>query len=209
MADDANQPLPRLPFLFAQRLAQVGEHEQLVGASALAELAAADFPAPDAAGEHGVDDARRFAAQAVREIQLLGAASEQPLRRLAQKPRPGAVDELQLVFLVEREHRHVDLRHHLPQQRRRLEGVQPLMAQRLDERVHLDHHLAERVAAARAAGPDGKIPLAEGRQQVGESLERQHDALAQRKREAEAERRDEDRERPLDLGGCSRRSRGR
>ena len=121
------------------------------------------------------------------ESSSVGAPAEQPLGRLAEQPRAGAVDELQLVLLVEREHRDVDLRHHLAQQRRRLERVEPLMAQRLDERVHLDHHLAERVAAARAAGADGEVPFAERGQQVRQRLQRQHDALAQREREAQAE----------------------
>ena len=96
VADDADQPLPGLALLFAQRLAQVGEHQQLVRPAALAELAAADLPAADAAGKRRVDDARRFAGQAVGEAELLGASAEQPLGRLAEQPRAGAVDELQL-----------------------------------------------------------------------------------------------------------------
>ena len=95
MADDADEPLPRLALLFAQRLAQVGEHQQLVRPAALAELAAPDLPAPDAAGECGVDRraARRRSRQSARSSSL-GAASEQPLGRLAEQPRAGAVDEL-------------------------------------------------------------------------------------------------------------------
>ena len=104
------------------------------------------------------------------------------------------------MLLVEGEHRDVDLRHHLAQQRRRLERVEPLVAQRLDQRVHLDHHLAERIAAAGAARADGEVPFAERREQVRERLQRQDDALAQREGEAEAEGDDEDRQRPLDLG---------
>ena len=69
VADDANQALPRLPFLLAQRLAQIGEHEQLVRPAALPELAAADFPAADAAGKRRVDDARRVARQAFGEVE--------------------------------------------------------------------------------------------------------------------------------------------
>ena len=115
--------------------------------------------------------------------------AEQPLGRLAEQPLAGAVDEPQPPALVEGEHRDVDLRHHLAQQRRRLERVEALVAQRLGERVDLDHHLAERVAAARAARADREVALAQRREQVGEGLQRQDDALAQREREAEAERR--------------------
>ena len=70
VADDANQPLPRLALFFAQRLAEVGEHEQLVRPAALAERAAPDLPAADAAGKRRVDDARRLAGQAVRQAEL-------------------------------------------------------------------------------------------------------------------------------------------
>ena len=140
---------------------------------------------------------------------LVGIPAEQPLRRLVEQPRAGAVDELQLLLLVEGEHRHVDLRHHLAQQRRRLERVEALVPQRLDQRVDLDHHLAERIAAARAAGADREVPLAERGEQVRQRLQRQDDALAQREGEAEADGDDHDRQRPLRPWACSRRSRER
>ena len=83
VADDADQALEGLALFFAQRLAQVRQHEQLVRAAALAERAAPDFPAADAAGKRGVDDARRFALEAVLQPELLGAAAERALRRSA------------------------------------------------------------------------------------------------------------------------------
>ncbi len=116
---------------------------------------------------------------------------EKPLGWLAQEARAGAVHELQLVLFVEGENRDVDLGHHLSQERRRLERVEALVAERFDERVDLDHDLAERIAAAGAAGADREVPLAERGEQVRERLERQDDALAQRQREAEAEGDDE------------------
>ena len=200
VSDDANEALPRLAFFFAQRLAEVGEHEQLVRPPALAEEAAPDLPSADAARKRGGDDARRFAAQAVVEVELRGPATEQPLGRLAQEPRAGAVDELQLVLLVEREDRHVDFGHDFAEQRRRLERVEPLVPERLDEGVDLDHDLAERIATAGAARADRKVALAKRGQQVRERLQRQDDAFAQRQREPEAERDDEDGQRPLHLG---------
>ena len=142
----------------------------------------------------------RFAGQVVLESELLGVPAEQALGRLTEQPRAGAVDELELVLLVEREDRDVDLRHHLAKERGRFERVEPLMAQRLDQRVHLDHDFAERIAAAGAARADGEVPFAERSQQVRERLERQDDALAQREGEAQAEGDDDDGERPLDLG---------
>ena len=95
------------------------------------------------------------------------------LRGLGEQAGAGAVDELQLAILVEGEHRDLDLRHHLAQQRRRFERVEPLVPQRLDQRVDLDHHLAERIAAAGAARADREVSFAERREQVRERLERQ------------------------------------
>ena len=114
---------------------------------------------------------------------------------------PARLTNFSSCVLVEGEHRDVDLRHHLAQQRRRFERVEPLVAQRLDQRVDLDHDLAERIAAARAARADGEVPLAERGEQVRQRLQRQHHPLAQREREAEADGDDDDRERPLHLGG--------
>ena len=200
MSDDADQPLPGLALFFPQRLAQVRQHEQLVRATALPEQAAADFPPADAAGKHGVDDARGLAGEAFREIEVAGSSTEQPFGRLAEKPRPCPIDELQLLALVEGEDRDVDLRHDLAQQGRGFERVEPLVPQRLDERVHFDHDLAERISPVRAARADREIAFAERREQVRQRLQGEHDALAQGEREAETERDDENGERPLDLG---------
>ena len=61
------------------------------------------------------------------------------------------------------------------------------MAQRFDERVDLDHHLAERIAASRAARPDREVAFAEGSEEVRQGLERQHDPFAEREGEAETD----------------------
>ena len=113
MTNHANQPLPGLTLFLAQRLAQIRQHQQLVRPPALPELTAPDLPAADAAREGGVDDARCVAGQTVAEIEFLGVPPEQPFRRLAEQPRAGSIDELQLVLLVEGEDRDVDFRHHL------------------------------------------------------------------------------------------------
>ena len=199
MPDDADQALERLPLLFAERLTEIREHQQLVRPAALSKQAASDLPSAHASGKRRVDDAGRFAIEAVLETELLCAAPEQTFRRLRQEPGARAVDEGQLPAFVEREHSHFDLRHHLAQQRRRLERIEALVPQRFDERVDFDHDFAERVAAARAARANGEVAFAKRGQQVGQRLKGQDDALAQRKREAETEGADEDGERPLDF----------
>ena len=201
MADDPNQALPRLPLFFAQRLAQVREHEQFVRASSLPERTASNLPASDASRKRRIDDARGFTREAILEADIFRATAEQSLGRLAQEPRAGAVDELELLVMIEREHRNLDLRHHFAQQRGGFECVEALVPQSLDQRVHLDHHLPKRVAAARAARADGKVSLAERGEQVRQRLKGKDDAFAQRECEAQTERDDDDRQRPLDLGG--------
>ena len=130
-------------------------------------------------------------ASPLRQSSRSSSVARRPSSRSAgwlEEPRAGAVDELQLVLLVEGEDRDVDLRHHLAQERRRFERVEPLVAQRFDQRVDLDHDLAERIAAAGAARADREVPLAERGEQVRERLQRQDDALAQREREARGRR---------------------
>src|SRR2546427_5336007 len=46
VAEHADQTLPRLPLLLAQRAAHIGEDEELMGKAALAERAASQLPAP-------------------------------------------------------------------------------------------------------------------------------------------------------------------
>src|SRR5262249_25597535 len=82
VGDDADQSLPRLALFFAEWLAQMGEDEQFMRPAALAERAAADLPAADAAGKGRVDDARRLAGEAVLQAELVGAPPEHSLRRL-------------------------------------------------------------------------------------------------------------------------------
>ena len=77
VADDADQALKRLPLFFSQRTTQIREHQQLVGASTLPELAAPHFPSPRAGRERRVDDARGITGQVVIEGDLVGAAAEQ------------------------------------------------------------------------------------------------------------------------------------
>ncbi len=126
---------------------------------------------------------------------------QEPLGWSVEEPGSGAVHELELLLFVEGENGNVDLRHHLPEKRRGLECVQPLVTQRVDERVHLDHHLAERISPTCAAGANREIPFAEGGKQVRQRLQREDDTLAQRERKAKADADDDGREGPLDLRG--------
>ena len=80
-------------------------------------------------------------------------------RRLPNEALAGAIDEPQCVVLIEREDGDVDLLHDPAKQRCRLERAEPLVAERIAQRVDLVHCLAERVIEAAAARADGIVAL--------------------------------------------------
>ena len=69
------------------------------------------------------------------------------------QPLAGAIHEPQFVLIVKGEDGDVDFAHHGPQQRRRLERAQPLVAQRVGKRVDLEQRLSERIVAGRPSRP--------------------------------------------------------
>ena len=127
MADDANQPLPRLTLLFAQRLTDVGQHEHLVRLAALPELPPSDLPSPGSAGKADVLNAG-VGAERRHQPELLGGPSDERVGPLRQQPLAVPVDQDETLVVVEREDGDVDFRHHRPQQRRRLLRIEPLRA---------------------------------------------------------------------------------
>ena len=101
----------------------------------------------------------------------------------------------------------VDLLHHRAQQRGRLERAEPLRAQRRRRACSTSRSAsAERVVGARAARADREVALAQRGEQVRQRLQRPHDALAQRERDARATRRRRASvERPRDRASSGRR----
>jgi hypothetical protein len=199
VADDADQPLPRLAFLVAQRAADVGEHQELMGPAALPERRAPHFPAARRAGKRDILDPGRLAREAGPQTELVGGAAEQLLGRLRQQPLAGAIDQTQRVRAVEGEDGDVDFDHHRPQQRAGLERSETLIVQRRGEDVDFEHHRAERIVAAGAAGADREVAFAQRRQQVGQGLQRQHHAVTHAERAPGPHSDDEHGEGPLDF----------
>ena len=58
VTDDADQPLPGLTLFVAERTADVGQHQELMGQTALTERRAPHFEPSRAAGERDVGDSR-------------------------------------------------------------------------------------------------------------------------------------------------------
>ena len=176
VADDADQPLPRLTFLLAQRPADVRQHQQVMGKPAKTKGGAPHFPSPArAAGLGDIDDPRRLA-EPVGHAQLLGGASQHLLDGAVHQPFARAVGDAQMLRRIEGEDGDVDLLHHRAEQRRGFDRTEALLVQRLGEGVHLGKGGAERVVGIDRAAADAEVVLAQRRQQVGEGLERHHDA---------------------------------
>ena len=85
--------------------------------------------------KHSEIGSRRIAFQTFGQGQVLRRLAQQLLRVARQQPLPGAIHQLQALFVVEGEHRHVDLRHHLAEQGMRFQGPQLLFAKHFGELV--------------------------------------------------------------------------
>ena len=119
------------------------------------------------------------------EPELVGEAAEQIRSFASEQPLAVAVDEHQPPFAVEGEDRDVDLGHDRAQQRRGFLRAEPLAAQRLGQRVDLEHHLPERVVGDGAAGADREVVFAQGGEQIRDRLQWPDDPIAQRQRDTE------------------------
>ena len=200
VADDANQALPRLTLLVAQRLADVGHDEQLERDAALSEMAACGPPSgrcrPGMCRRRSMARRRRGnptspSSSAVRpSSRSIGRASSRSPARFARRSRRSGSNEKTATG---------NLLHHRAQQRGRFERSEALLAKRFGQRVHLDQHLAERVVFTLTARADREVLLTQRREQVRQRLQRVDDAIAQRRRHAPPEADDEERERPLHL----------
>ena len=97
MADDANQPLPGLPLLVAERPAHVGEDEELRGRPRCRKVPRRisqrpDTPGKDASAIRGASPTRNAA-----RSRGSAAPAEEPLGRRAEEALARPVHELQLV----------------------------------------------------------------------------------------------------------------
>ncbi|MFN8095475.1 MAG: hypothetical protein U0599_25215 [Vicinamibacteria bacterium] len=164
--------------------------------AALAEGPEANLEAACPAGERGLGDPRGVALEDPGEADPPGLEVEQPLDRLTEEGLAGAVREAQAPRAVEGEHGDVDLRHHPLQERRRLQGAEPLLAQGLGERVQLAQGVAERPVVAAGAGAEGEVALAQRAEEVRDRLEGARDRLPGREPEEQPPARGDEAERP-------------
>ena len=113
----------------------------------------------------------------------------------------GAVNQPKPALRIECENGDVDLRHDGAKQGRRFKSAQPLGAKRFTERVDLEQDLAEGVVHARAASADRIIPFPQSGEQVRHRLQRTNDVFPRAGDKAQGATADQQRQRPLHLGG--------
>ncbi len=200
MPEHSNQSLPSLTLFLAQSATHVGDDEQLMRQAALAEHAVANFPPPRFSGEHNGRNLRPVRLEATGESQLARGATRHAHRRLIEQAFTGAIDEAQAVRAVEREYGDVDLFHHFAQQGRSFESSEPLLAQRLAERVHFAQDFAKNIVTAGAARADREITFAQRGQQIRKRAHRKGDALLGTEGKAQPRDDDNHRQRPLFFG---------
>ncbi len=121
---------------------------------------------------------------------------QQPLFRPAQQAFTGAIDQPQLVIVVEREDGQVNLLHHGPQQGIGFQGSQALLPEDFAERIDFSHHFSHGIVASRSAGAQGEVFFAQGRQEIRKCLQRKNNAMPQREGKAKPERKNEKSQRP-------------
>ena len=109
--------------------------------------------------------------------------SHQADRILTEQPLAGAIDEHEAMVVVEGEDGHVDLGHHRSEERRRFLRPEALHAKRLGERVDLQHHVRERIAAGRFPRTHREVAFAHRREKIRDRLQRTGHAVAHDHRE--------------------------
>ena len=105
--------------------------------------------------------------QEVGEPELGGPHADQSFAGRIQQLPAGAVGEDEHVVVVEREERDVNLLHRAAQERARLNGAEPLLAQRVAQCIHFPECEPECVVGARATPAHREVSLAQRGQQVG------------------------------------------
>ena len=143
---------------------------------------------------------RGWAAEDVLQTEVVGDLADQVAAFAPEQPFAIPIDQDQPRVAIEGKNGDVDLGHHRAEQHGRLLRAKTLAAQRLGERVDLEHHLPQRVVGHRAAGADREVVFAKRGEEIRHRLQRPDDPVAQRNRhtqpQAEQNRADRDADQP-------------
>src|SRR5436190_9472801 len=136
MADDAHQPLPGVPFFFAQGAAQVRQDEQFVWQASFAERTSSYAPSPGTAGKRECQWSVFVSVETNFESQIARSPAEQLVHWLPEQIFSGTVDQPQPTIGIEGEDGHVDFRHDCPEESGRFEGAESLEAKSFAQCVY-------------------------------------------------------------------------
>ena len=122
------------------------QNEQFMREPTLAEVALAHAPAAAPTGKCQGERRVFIGVEANRQTEITRPAAEQFVDRLAKQILACTINQTESSIRIEGEDRDFDPGHDRAEQRRCLEGSQPLHAQRLAELIDLEQDFAERVS---------------------------------------------------------------
>src|SRR5260370_15299246 len=141
MPQNANEPLPSLALFVAERAAQIAEDREMVWQAALAERPAAQPASSGTARKCQLHGVRGFAFQTGSQSQLLRGETQQAPFGTAQQSFSGAIDQAQLIVVVEGEDREINLLHYCPQEAIGFQRAQALFPNHSPNPIHFNYHL--------------------------------------------------------------------
>src|SRR6266568_5502079 len=177
MPKNANEPLPGFALFVTERAAQIAEDHEMVWQAVLAERPAAQPPSSGTARECQLHGVRGFAFQTGSQSQLLRGETQQAPFGTAQQSFSGAIDQAQLIVVVEGEDREIDLLHYGPQEGIGFQRAQALLSKHFTERIDFNYHLTHGVVGSRTASAQGKVLLPQRRQEIRKCLQRKNNAM--------------------------------
>src|ERR1700730_15627425 len=200
MAEDADKTLPSMPLFLTQCSAEIRQHEQFMGQTALAKCTSPYAPTSRTSRKRERERRVFIRIQTNRKPELLSASSEQFVHWPPEQMFAGAIQQTQTPVGIESEHSDIDFGHDRAKQRCRFERPEPLHTQRFAKQINLEERLAKRIIFASTARANGIISLPQRCQEIGHRLQRTDKMRARAGDESYKTADDEDGQRPLHLG---------
>jgi hypothetical protein len=176
VSDDAHESLPGEPFLFAEGAAEIGKHDEGMGTPALTKGGSADPETAHRTGKGHGQGAGIITIEAGGEAEISGGAVEKLFGRPTEEGFAGSVGKAETLAVVEGEDGDVEFGHDGAEECAGVHGPEALFVEGFAEGIDLDQDLAEGVIASGIPAADGKVPLADSVEDVGEGVEREEDA---------------------------------
>ena len=151
---DPDESLPGTALFFPQGPADIGQNDQGMRHTFLAEGAAAHQPARIRTAELQRNQSFALGRQARAKPNLSRGAPEQPHRGHLQQALSGGVDQTQNLVGIEGEQGYFDLLDDAAQQGGGFDGLNPPFRQQVGQGIDFQSKLAQRIVRGRAAGAE-------------------------------------------------------